>query len=75
MENEHLYRKGGGSVRVRHDRGAFGDGLKLAEPMPGTRPCNPLEVFPKADSDEGVEEGVEAGVGVRQALGNVFGQL
>lgn len=75
MENEHLYGKGRRSVRVRHDRGAFGNGQTFAEPTPSTRPRYPQEVLPEPNSDEGVQERVEASMGVRQALGNLFSQL
>lgn len=51
----------------------------LAEPAvaqpAGARLRYPQEVLTEANPDEDIEEGVEAGVGVRQALGDLFGQV
>lgn len=78
-ENGRLYGKGGGSVRVRHDRGTFWDNWRLAVPteaQPAAAPLGyPQEVLPEPNTDEDIEERVEAGVGVRQALGNLFDHI
>ena len=69
-----LYGKGRGRLSVWHDRGTFGNWLCFDEPCfaqaAGT-PHDLQQVLPEPDADEDVQERVQAGVSVRQALGNL----
>lgn len=74
-ENGHLYGKGRSSISVWHERGAFGNCLRFTEPSfahtSNASPHHPLQVLSEPNSNEDVEEGVEASVCICQTFGNL----
>lgn len=79
LQWERLQGKGTGSLSVRHDRRAFGDGLQLTDTSlaqaTGAQLQQPQQILLEANTNEHVQEGVNAGVGVRQTLGNLTSDI